>query len=86
MSVQSQSMLSWSFMLTGWTGQERGLFTGDNNGTEYSPEVSALLETISALNKVSIRHCPGHQKGSFLLAKGIRQLIKLPRLQQNSYC
>ena len=52
--------------------RQRGLLTSAGKDIKNKEEILALLEAIHAPKKVAIIHCPGHQRGEDLVAKGNR--------------
>ena len=52
--------------------RQRGLLTSAGRDIKNKEEILALLEAIHLPKKVAIIHCPGHQKGKELTARGNR--------------
>ena len=50
--------------------RQRGLLTSAGKDIKKKEEILALLEAIHAPKKVAIIHCPGHQRGEDLVARG----------------
>ncbi|XP_060042433.1 uncharacterized protein LOC132536978 [Erinaceus europaeus] len=49
---------------------ERGLFTAEGREIKNEKEILDLLEAVMLPSKLTIIHCPGHQKGEDPMAKG----------------
>ncbi|XP_042534598.1 uncharacterized protein LOC122107079 [Dipodomys spectabilis] len=52
--------------------RRRGLLTSEGKEIKNKPEILALLEALFLPQKLSIIHCPGHQKGQTSEARGNR--------------
>lgn len=50
--------------------KERGLLTAKGEAIKNTDEILTLLQVIWLPTKVTIMHCPGHQKGTGPLAQG----------------
>lgn len=50
--------------------QHQGLLTSGGKEIKHKTEILALLKILHKPAKVSIIHCPGHQKGDFPVARG----------------
>lgn len=53
--------------------QQGGLLTSEGKEIKNKPEILALLKALMKPAKVSIIHCPGHQKGNSLVSQGNNQ-------------
>ena len=50
--------------------KDRGLLTAGKRDTKYCQEMLTFLEAVNDPMAVTIVHCPGHQKGDTLEARG----------------
>lgn len=54
--------------------RRRGLLTSEGKDIKNKAEILALLQAIHLRQALSIVHCPGHQKGDSLVARGNRMV------------
>jgi len=49
--------------------EQRGLLTSDGKEIKNKPEIISLLSALHKPRKVSVVHCPSHQKGDEPIAR-----------------
>jgi ribonuclease HI len=69
-NIYTDSKYAFTTHVHGTIYKEGGMITSGGKDIQYGPEILKLLEAVWGPQKVTVMHCPGHQKDKSTVALG----------------